>query len=78
MMRMHLAEAPTEVKTSMEQQEIEKRVEHPRTYTRHMVDEIKTKELLTGTATVCGLILSTSPGAILGDGEDCLLCEQRN
>lgn len=61
----------------MEQAELGHRVEHPRTYTRHLVDEEKTKELLTGTATVCGLILSTSAGAILGDGEDCRLCEQR-
>lgn len=75
---MHLAESPIkEGKPDMEQKEIEKVVEHPRTYTRHKVDEDRTEKLLSGTVTVCGLLLSTSPGSILGDGDDCDLCEER-
>lgn len=52
------------------------KVEHPRTYTRHIVDEEENQRELSGTVTLCGLVVSTAPELILGDGDDCGNCKR--
>lgn len=55
--------------------ESDQMVEHPRTYTRHIVDEEGTQEQ-TGTATLCGLVLPTAPNAFWRDGDECGNCKR--
>lgn len=49
-------------------------VEHPRTGTLHIAKVNQSR--MPGTETFCGIQLSTAPGVVYGDGDQCKTCQK--
>lgn len=52
------------------------KVEHPRTYRRHLQDPTETPVHNIGTVTLCGKVLANSPGSFVGNGGLCENCQK--